>query len=86
MFAFDAGSCDGTLLCTLPRANRPTTLTFLPLNRANRAPNTCPTFINLQEAPRRRREEPSRSNFSAFCNGNRVVNIDAQIADGILDV
>jgi hypothetical protein len=64
----------------------PISLSFLPFDRANGAPNTCPTFIDLQEAPRRRREEPSRSNFSAFCKGNRVVNIDAQIADGILDV
>jgi hypothetical protein len=61
-------------------------LTFLPFNRANHALNSCPIFINLQEAPRRRREEPSRSNFGAFCKGYRVVNIDAKVADGILDV
>jgi hypothetical protein len=62
------------------------TPTFLPFNRANHAPHTCPTFINLQEAPRRRREEPSRSNFCAFCKGDRIVDVDAQIANCILDI
>jgi hypothetical protein len=40
----------------------------------------------LRVAPLRRREEPSRSNFCTFCKGYRVVNIDAKVANGILDV
>ena len=34
----------------------------------------------------RRREESRYSNFCSFGEGNRVVNIDAEIANGILDI
>jgi hypothetical protein len=34
----------------------------------------------------RHHEEPSRSNFRPFRKGNRIVNIDAQIANGIFRV
>lgn len=56
-----------------------------PFNRANRELNTRPSFIKLWAAPRQR-EEPSRSDFRAFCKGNCIVYIDPQIADGIFDV
>jgi hypothetical protein len=32
------------------------------------------------------REEPSRSNFRPFSERNSVVNINAKIANGILDI
>lgn len=32
------------------------------------------------------REEPFQSNFRSFCQGNSIVNVYTQIADGILDV
>jgi hypothetical protein len=60
-------------------------LTMLPFNRANRALNTCPSFIKLRATPRHC-GEPRRLNFCAFCKGNCVVDIDAEIANGILNI
>jgi hypothetical protein len=45
MFAFDAGSCDGTLLRTVPRANRPTTLTLQSASVQSDAFKTRRSFI-----------------------------------------
>ena len=46
---------------------------------------SCRTFIVLRGGSPQR-EEPSRSDFRALGEGDCVVDIDAQVANGILDV
>ena len=45
----------------------------------------CTKLTRMRMAPYLR-EEPFQSNFRSFCQGNSIVNVYTQIADGILDV
>ena len=67
-------------------SRRPLTPTMPPFSGMSRFPGSCRSFMQSYRLPKDSEEPIESSDFGALGQGQRIIDVHAEVPDGVLDV